>query len=104
MSEFATIAVTLASVIVTLVGVFVWAIKFTLGKLFGKGGAWDRLLKSMDGLRKDLAQNTEVLTGMEGTQRTTNQLLMRMAERSPLVGEETLSKASRKLNPGGEGG
>ena len=49
----------LVGAIVTLVGAIVWAVKFTLNKVFGKNGdegAWGKLLTRLDGLRTDQTQ------------------------------------------------
>jgi hypothetical protein len=43
----------LIGAIVSLVGVIVWAVRFTLNKVFGKNGedgAWGKLLKRLDNL------------------------------------------------------
>lgn len=59
MSEPVAIIATLASVIVSLVGVIIWAVRFTLSRILGPGGAWDRLLDKMDKLDAGLRENTQ---------------------------------------------
>ncbi len=55
MSEFVPVIITLATVIVTLVGVIVWAVKFLAS----------RLAISIDELRKTIEANTTILRGLE---------------------------------------
>ena len=59
---------TLTGAIVSLVGVIVWAVKFTLHKVFGRngdGGAWGKFMESFEALRRDLKSNTEAVKSLE---------------------------------------
>lgn len=70
MSDLFPVVIMLATVIITLVGVIVWAVKFLANRLVG----------AFDGLRKELHSNTAALRSMEIQQRETNALVLAMAK------------------------
>lgn len=98
-----TVVMALIGAILSLVGVVIWAVKFLLNAVLK---AWERFQKSFDGLRGELRQNTDSLRSVEATtergvemQHTTHQTLLRLVEKSPNVGEETLRGARVQLDP-----
>lgn len=71
MSEIVPIIITLGSVIVTLAGVIVWAVRFLAGRLVG----------AFDGLKTELCANTTALRDLETQQKQTNTLVVELARR-----------------------
>lgn len=70
MSELVPIVITLGSVIVSLVAVIVWAVRFLT----------TRLIKAFDGLKEELHGNTQALRDMETQQKVTNTLVVELAK------------------------
>lgn len=94
----------LIGAILSLVGVVIWAVKFLLNAVLK---AWERFQKSFDGLRGELRANTETLRSVESStergtemQHATHQTLLKLVEKTPAFGEETIRATREELDPG----